>query len=592
MTFQPERSTIATQKLTGQMEAPEGAPTELGEVLVRAMVDGGVDHLFFTSGTELSFYQEAIAKLEAQGRPAPRLIMFTHEYPCLNAALGYAAVANKPAATSAHVDVGTLHHGCAIHTAWRGGLPVLMTAGAPATSQRGKMKGGRDAAHFWLQQVLDQNQVVRGYTKWDHRLEYQDNPGLIVSRALQVAMTEPRGPVYLSMPREILYLPATDTEYPTLQELAVALPAAPAPEAIRVIAERLLAAEKPVFISAAGRNPQTVPLLVELCELVGASVIQCPLQNNLSFPLNHPLYLAKQSCAEADFILSLEVEVPWVPGVDEPNKDAYVAVIDIDPIKLKIPTYEFRANVRVTSDSTEALKALTAEVKRLVSEDDLLRFAARAEATARRSAKQRADLVAEAQSHAGSDPIHPNWASYRIAAMLDDNAIVIDDTTHNRLIPYLDLSAPGSYFHNPGSGGGFAPGAAVGAKLAAPSSDVVAASGDGFYLYGNPAAALWTAVKYNAPFLMIVYQNRSYTTGTVAVANNYPNGYSAAAGYAGGYMEPAIDFAKEAESVGAYGETVRDPSELDAALRRGLERVRAGQPAVISIWLARLLQDD
>ena len=313
------------------------------------MAAGGVDHLFFTSGTELSFYQEAIAKLQAQGEPAPRLIMFTHEHPCLNAAIGYASVSGKPAVTSVHVDVGTLHHGCAIHTAWRGGVPVLMTAGAPATSARGRMKGARDAAHFWLQQTLDQNEVVRSYTKWDHRLEYQDNPGLIVSRALQVAMSEPQGPVYLSMPREILYLQSEDADFPTVEELGVARPAAPSPEAIREIAARLVSSDRPVVIAAAGKNPKTVPPLVELCEMVGAAVVQCPLQNNLSFPLDHPLYLGKQSCGEADFVLALEVEVPWVPGVDEPKRDAYVAVIDIDPIKQKIPTYEFRASIRVTS---------------------------------------------------------------------------------------------------------------------------------------------------------------------------------------------------------------------------------------------------
>jgi acetolactate synthase-1/2/3 large subunit len=572
--------------------APQQGSTEVGEILVRAMAAGGVDHLFFTSGTELSFYQEAIARFRAQGEPAPRLIMFTHEYPCLNAAIGYASVSGRPAVTSAHVDVGTLHHGCAIHTAWRGGAPVLMTAGAPATSARGKMKGARDAAHFWLQQKLDQNEVVRGYTKWDHRLEYQDNPGLIVSRALQVALSEPQGPVYLSMPREILQLRSDDTDFPTVAELGIARPAAPSPEAIREIAARLVASERPVVITAAGRNPKTVPLLVELCELLGAAVIQCPLQNNLSFPFDHPLYLGKRSCRDADFVLALEVEVPWIPGVDEPARDAYVAVIDIDPIKQKIPTYEFRASVRLTSDSLEALNALKAEIERIAMPSDRERFAARAKVTARTSAEHRITLEKQAQAKSTQKPIHPDWASYRIAELFDDNAIVIDDTTQSRLIPYLTLSRPGSYFHNPGSGGGYAPGAAVGAKLAAPECDVVAVSGDGFYLYGNPAAALWTALRYNAPFLMIVYQNRSYTTGTVAVANNYPDGFAARGGYDGGYMEPAIDFGREAEAVGAYGETVRDPAELDAALRRGLERVRDGQPAVISIWLARLLQED
>jgi len=102
---------------------------EWADAIVAAMKLGGVDHLFFVSGSELTFYQEAIAKAHAKGRPAPRLVTMTHEHVALNAALGNAMVRNQPAATAVHVDVGTLHYGAAIHTAWRGGYPVLMTAG-------------------------------------------------------------------------------------------------------------------------------------------------------------------------------------------------------------------------------------------------------------------------------------------------------------------------------------------------------------------------------------------------------------------------------------------------------------------------------
>src|ERR1700744_2663965 len=110
---------------------------DVGEAIVAALGHGGVDHLFFWSGTELAFYQEAIAKAHALGRPAPRLVTMTHEYVALNAALGYAAGSGKVGGTSAHVDVGTQHHGGALHTAWHAGLPILMTAGAPATSAPG-----------------------------------------------------------------------------------------------------------------------------------------------------------------------------------------------------------------------------------------------------------------------------------------------------------------------------------------------------------------------------------------------------------------------------------------------------------------------
>ena len=102
-----------------------------GEAIIAAMAAAGVEFVFFTSGSEIGFYQEAIAKAEAQGRKAPKLISVMHEHTNLNAALGCAAVSGKPVATAAHVDCGTQHYGGAVHTAWHAGLPVLITAGIP-----------------------------------------------------------------------------------------------------------------------------------------------------------------------------------------------------------------------------------------------------------------------------------------------------------------------------------------------------------------------------------------------------------------------------------------------------------------------------
>ena len=96
--------------------------------------------------------------------------------------------------------------------------------------------------------------------------------------------------------------------------------------------------------------------------------------------------------------------------------------------------------------------------------------------------------------------------------------------------------------------GGWSPGAAFGGKLAAPDRDLVAITGDGFYMFATAIHSLWSAAQYNAPYLTIVYQNRSYSTGTLRVARTYPDGYAAKAGYPGGYFEPPIDFANEASS--------------------------------------------
>ncbi len=149
-----------------------------GDAMIAAMAEAGVDYIFFTSGSEIGFYQEAVAKAHAQGRKAPKLITVTHEHASLNAALGYAAVSGKPAVTAAHVDCGTQHYGGAVHTAFHSGLPVVITGGGSPTSYPGSFRGARDGGgHIWLQQSFDQNGIVRQYTKWDHRMELQDNVG-------------------------------------------------------------------------------------------------------------------------------------------------------------------------------------------------------------------------------------------------------------------------------------------------------------------------------------------------------------------------------------------------------------------------------
>jgi acetolactate synthase-1/2/3 large subunit len=566
-----------------------------GEAIVAAMTEAGVEYVFFTSGSEIGFYQEAIAKAEAQGRKAPKLISVTHEHANLNAALGCAAVSGKPVATAAHVDCGTLHYGGAIHTAWHAGLPILITAGIPPVAYPGSMRGAREPeGHLWLQQTFDQNGIVRQYTKWDHHLELQDNPGLMVSRALQVACSEPRGPVYLSIPREVSLAESKSARFPTLDQLGVARPPAPDPEGIRELATRLVKAENPfVVVARSGRNPATVPALIKFAELLGLPVAQSAKRAYHCFPMTHPLYQSSIGLQDADVVLVLDVDIPWMIGPNAPPDSAFVAIVDVEPSKCRIPTMEFTADLRLTADSLRTIEALVAEVQSMISTADRERFATRAKRWAAASEKRRRVLFENAQAQANTSPIDSKWLSYQIGQALDDDCIVFDDTiVVSQVHDYLRCARPGSYFYNPGSCGGWAPGAAFGAKLAAPNRTAVAITGDGFYMFGTAIHALWSATQYNAPYLTIIYQNRSYSTGTLRVARTYPDGYAAKAGYHGGYFEPPIDFANEARSAGAYGENVTDPGEIGPALQRGLESVRKGTAAVISVWLQRLLQSD
>jgi len=563
-----------------------------GDAVVAAMAMGGVDHLFFTSGSELAFYQESIAKARHHNRPAPRLITVTHENVCLNAALGYAAVSGKCAATAAHVDVGTQHYGCAVHTAWRSGLPVLMTAGAAPAAYTGSMRGSREeGAHLWAQQVPDQNGIVRQYTKWDKRLEYQDNPGLMVSRALQVARSEPCGPVYMSFPREIILLPMAEARFPTADQLGIPRPPAIDADTAREIAQRLVKARNPfVVVSRSGRDPESMAELVELCELLGLAVVESASRGFHCFPMSHPLYLCNASLGDADVVLVLDSDIPWMPGPDAPGPSAYIAVIDSDPAKLRYPTYEFTADLRLVAGPRPAIRALTDAARRIITASERSRIADRAQRIGDATRARRRNAEAEALAKSGQAPIDRDWLSYQIGQALDDNCILIDDT--DDLQPHLRIDRKGSYFTNPGSSGGWGSGAALGAKLAAPDRDVVMASGDGFWMFGVSNSAVWSAAHHRAPFLAIVYQNRSYSTGTTGVKRTFGDGYAARSGYEGGYFDPPIDFAKEAEAAGAYGENVRDPAEVGPAIRRGLAQSREGTPAVIAVWLPRLLRSD
>jgi acetolactate synthase-1/2/3 large subunit len=446
-----------------------------------------------------------------------------------------------------------------------------------------------------MQQSFDQNSIVRQYTKWDHRMELQDNPGLMISRALQVACTEPRGPVYLQLPREVSLARVNGARFPTMAQLGVARPAAPDPEGIRELAARLVTAENPfVVVARSGRNPATVPALVRLCELMGLPVAQSGIRSYHCFPLNHPLYMSASSLKDTDVVLCLDVDIPWHLDSNPPPDSAWVAITDVEPSKRRIPTMEFTADLRLTTDALLLIEALEAEVRRIITPDDARRFAARAAKCAAASAKRRHDLAEDAKARAGNKPIDSKWLSYNIGKVLDDNCIMFDETiAYNQVHDYLHISRPGSYFHNPASSGGWTPGAAFGAKLAAPDRDIIAVSGDGFYMFGTPIHALWSARHYKAPFMQVVYQNRSYSTGTLRINSVYgKESYTSKGGYDGGYFDPPIDYAKEAEAAGCYGENVTDPAEVEPALRRGLARIRAGQPAVISVWLPRLLQKD
>jgi acetolactate synthase-1/2/3 large subunit len=311
----------------------------------------------------------------------------------------------------------------------------------------------------------------------------------------------------------------------------------------------------------------------------------------MNFPTRHPLYGGGPQISEADVVLVVEATIPWQPGYAEPSPGSRIVHLGLDPVASRHLYYEFEADLRITAEPAAALQQLYQEAERLLTTRHRQRIAERQErvAAASRAIHERAERDALAQ--AGHAQITPAYLSYMLGQVLPDGAILLDEAVTNtpHVIRHVPTSHPGTFFHSGATAGGWGPAAAFGAKLARPDRLVALTIGDGFFLYGVPYAGLWSAAKYGAPFLTVVYQNHAYSTGTTSVAHYYPDGFAAREGdYEGGVIEPAPDLAKLAESVGAYGENVSAADELRPALERGIRLVEQGTPAVIAVHLPSL----
>jgi acetolactate synthase-1/2/3 large subunit len=190
--------------------------------------------------------------------------------------------------------------------------------------------------------------------------------------------------------------------------------------------------------------------------------------------------------------------------------------------------------------------------------------------------------------------LHPRWVAYQLGKIMTPQTILLDDSLSNSpfVNAYHRREQPGTYFESGGSSGGWGSGAALGAKFGKPDREVILATGDGYFMFGTPLPALWCASHYKAPFLTLVFVNRSYSTGTRGLRRTYPEGVAVEMGnYEGGVFDPPPDFAKLAEAANCYGETVREAEEVRPALQRGIEQVRKGSPALIAAYLPTLVEE-
>ena len=560
------------------------------EAYLELLKDRGIDVFLGNAGTDFASLVEAFARLGAERGRAPRPLVVPHEFVAVSMAHGYYVAGGRPAAVMVHVNVGTGNAATAIITASRANVPILMSAGRTPVTEEG-LPGSRDLHIHWAQESFDQAAMLREYVKWDYELRTPVQLEAVVDRALELMHAEPRGPVYLTLPREVLAArpgTMTITSPPRRQSRSERFPD---PARIDEAARLLATAESPLILaSAAGIDPRAVAGLVDLAEAGGIGIVEAdPIYLNASH--RHELHLGynasgttNPSLAGADAILVIEADVPWYPHLQKPAPGARIIHLGVDPFFSRYPMRSYPCDVPIAATPGVALPLLAEAVRRHADRAAVARRRERVTAEHRRRHAEWEQTVAR---QASASTIGFAWASRCIGEIVDDSTVVVNEYPLDRR--FAALTRPGSYVASPHSSGlGFGLGAAIGVKLAKPEATVICSVGDGAYFFGEPLSCLFVQRAHALPILTVVFNNQQWEAvkfGTLAV---HPDGVAKTRGsFPLSELRPSPRFEEMARTVDGYGERVETPGELPAALKRGLAAVREGRPAILNVLAQR-----
>lgn len=561
--------------------------------LLEALYEAGVAYIFANFGSDHPALIEAIAEAKATGRNIPSVVTCPNEMVALSCAQGYAQLTGRAQAVIVHVDCGTQALGGAVHNAARGRAPVLIFAGMSPATQEGELVGSRNEFIHWLQDVPDQRAIVRQYMKYDHEIRNSRNVKQIVHRAMQFAHSDPKGPVYLVAARETM-----EADAPVVAtDLARWRPVSPAPlpaDGIAEIAAALAQAGRPLVVTSyVGRRHEAVAELVRFCRLTGSGVLESA-PACMNFPHDNRAYLGNQwnepfqnpVLAEADVILVIDSDVPWIGTVNRPNEGATIFHIDVDPLKISTPLWYIGAQRSFAADGALALKQLNEALT--VKPIDRARLDQRARHWADHHAARRQTL--DSREAASTGEITAEFLTSCVRKQIDRDAIVLSEgiTNYPAIANHAARTQPGTYFASGGSSLGWSGGAAIGMKLAAPDRTVVSLTGDGSYMFSIPSTVHWMARQYRTPFLQVVYNNRGWKAPRFSALAVHPNGYASKSNDLGLRFDPPPDYAGIAAAAGGcHAQTIKRAEEIEAAIAEGLRVVRDEKRcAVIDAWLA------
>jgi acetolactate synthase-1/2/3 large subunit len=559
----------------------ETATRIAAEDYLDALASHGIEHLFCNPGTDFAPIVEAFSRAARTNRPVPRPMVVPHENAALAMAHGFTMITGKPQAVMLHTNVGTANAINALIDASRDRVPVLLTSGRTPFTESGP-SGARNVHIHWAQEMFDQAGMLREMVKWEYEMKRGDQVADVVERALELATSSPQGPVYLSLPREVLG--ETVGEPSDAKRPSRARPRVPTPAAsdIERLADMIAAAQRPLIITGTlGRDPRESVLLSRVADRFALPVVP---YNTRYFAISslHPMFQGSMPgplLEDADLVIVLETDVPWLPSKEQPHADAKIVQIGEDPLYSRYPMRSFPSDLTLTASGGAVLEALEPVLAAKLTPQAVADRHARLSA---RSDGLRRGWQDEAEKAGRGDANNMAWLNYCLRQVVDQDTIVISEYSFRQ--EYCPLETPGSLFGLSAAGGlGWGFPAALGAKLAAPKKLVLAVLGDGAYMFANPTACHYVSQVQKLPVLVVLYNNALYGAVRRATLDMYAHGVAAEADGRLLADLPAPDFEQIISAHGGHGERVERPADLPAALQRAAAAVRGGQQALVNV---------
>lgn len=560
------------------------------DVMVDAIKACGFPYVSLNPGSSFRGLHDSLVNYG--GNVMPEMITCTHEKLAVGIAHGYTKATGQPMACILHDIVGLLQGTMGIYYAYIDRAPVVVFGGA------GPMAYDRRRPNIdWIHTANVQGNVVRDYTKWDDQPASVASVPESVMRGYRVATSAPQGPVYIALDAGLQEEEAADVELPNWDRLRTPSRIGPDPVALRNLAERLCAAERPVVVAGyAGRDPHAFHQLVELSELLGAGVIDTGWR--LNFPNRHPHNVTgSDAVEEADTVLFVDVKDmgKWTQRLDRTTRriesqipeDATILDVGFNEVGLSAWSHDFaqlhETDVQVTADTAVALPLLLdlcKELNRDAREPWRRRLAELHDRTW-------AGWGAEAESERSLSPVATARLAAEVWEVVKDYDWVLTAGTASDQAPRIwDFDRP---YRHPGRSLGTATqiGISIGVALAYKGTDklVVDLQPDGDLMFD--LGALWIAAYHRIPMLAVMFNNRAYYNDwehQERIARHRSTDIARA--YIGMEIaEPAPDFAAVARGLGWHAEgPIQDPEQVQAAVRRAADVVMtARRPALVDV---------